>query len=131
MRDTMQEKLTTEFESQIQDSVMTESTTLSMKSELTDSDREFMRSRYQVQIFLHDCQESDIREENYPYDCYLVTYQINNRTYNDLTRGPKRVTIFDAYYDMLNPIGGKVLQIKGWYGKINPKLWGNQTKKKK
>lgn len=127
----MTEKLTTESEFLIQDSVTEESESLSMKSELTDSDREFMRSRYRVQVFLHDCIESDIKEENYPYDCHLVTYKIGNRIYRDLARGPKRVKIFDAYYDMLNPIGGKILQIKGWYGKINPKLWGNQPKKKK
>lgn len=127
----MPEKLSTEYDYQTQDSMTIESEFSSKKSELTDSDREFMRSRYGVQVLLNDCREDAIDESKYPYDCYLIVYQINGRTYNDLARGPKRVTLFDAYYDMLDPIGGKVLQIKGWYGKINPKLWGNQPKKKK
>ena len=127
----MPEKLSTEYDSQTQDSMTIESEFSSVKTELTDTDREFMRSRYGVQVFLNDCQEKDIDESKYPSDCYLIVYQINNRTYQDLVRGPKRVTLFDAYYDMLNPIGGRVLQIKGWYGKINPKLWGNKPKKKK
>jgi hypothetical protein len=131
MRDTMPEKLSTEYDSLTQDSMTTESEISYLKSELTDSDREFMRSQYRVQVFLHDTDEKKIDETKYPYDCYLVTYQIGDRIYTDLARGPKRVKLFDAYYDMLNPIGGKVLQIKGWYGKINPKLWGSQPKKKK
>lgn len=104
---------------------------LSVRMELTDQDREAMKSRYGVQVFLNDCQEHMIDESQYPSDCYLIVYQLNERIYKDLARGPKRVTLFDAYYDMLSPIGGKVLQIKGWYGKINPKLWGNKPKKKK
>ena len=131
MRDTMPEKLSTEYDSLTQDSMTEESENLSFKTELTEEDRELMRSRYGVQVFLSDCREDTIDESKYPYDCYLITYHLNERICKDLARGPKRVKLFDAYYDMLNPIGGRVLQIKGWYGKINPKLWGNKPAKKK
>lgn len=127
----MPEKLSTEYDSLTQDSMTDDYENFSLKTELTDSDREFMRSQYRVQVFLHDTDESKIDETKFPYDCYLITYQIHDKIYKDLARGPKIVKLFDAYYDMLNPIGGKVLRIKGWYGKINPKLWGNQPKKKK
>lgn len=127
----MPEKLSTEYDSLTQDSMTEEYENLSQRTELTEQDRELMKSRYGVQVFLSDCEERDIDESKYPSDCYLITYHLNGKDYNDLARGPKRVTLFDAYYDTLDPIGGKVLQIKGWYGKINPKLWGNKPKKKK
>lgn len=127
----MPEKLSTEYDSVTQDSTTDELNNLLPRTELSEEDRKLMKSKYGVQVFLSDCQVSNIDESVYPSDCYLITYQLNSRTYNDLVRGPRRVTLFDAYYDMLNPIGGRVLQIKGWYGKINPKLWGNQPAKRK
>jgi len=127
----MPEKLSTEYDLLTQDSTRNESENLSERTELSEEDRRLMKTKYGVQVFLNDCQVSDIDESIYPYDCFLITYQIDSRIYNDLARGPKRVKLFDAYYDMLNPIGGKVLQIKGWYGKINPKLWGIKPSKKK
>lgn len=131
MRDTMPEKLSTEYDLLTQDLTKNESENLSERTELSEEDRKLMKTKYGVQVFLNDCQVSDIDESIYPYDCFLITYQIDSRIYNDLARGPKRVKLFDAYYDMLNPIGGKVLQIEGWYGKINPKLWGSKPAKKK
>jgi hypothetical protein len=98
---------------------------------ISDTDREFMRSKYRVEVLLSDCDPKQIDESKYPYDSYLITYQLNGFTYNDLARGPKQVTLFDSYYDILKPSEGRVLQIKGWYGKINPKLWGQKPKKKK
>jgi hypothetical protein len=131
MRDTMPEKLSIEYDSLTQDSTTDELDNSLPRTELSEEDRRLMKSNYGVQVFLNDCKLSDIDESLYPYDCFLITYQIDSRIYNDLARGPKRVKVFDAYYDTLNPIGGEVLQIKGWYGKINPKLWGSKPAKKR
>jgi len=127
----MPKKLSTEYDLLTQDSTTEESKNLSIKTELSEEDKQLMKSRYGVQVFLSDCTVGDIDESKYPYDCYLITYELNSKIYNDLARGLKRSKLFDAYYDMLTPAGGRVLQIKGWYGKINPKLWGSKPTKKK
>lgn len=127
----MPEKLTTESEFLIQDSVTTESENSSMQFNLTESDKELLRSRYGVVVFSHDCDPSSIDKKQFPSDAVLITYEIEGKITFDHVRGPKFVKVFDAYYDMLKPLGGKILTMEPWYGMVNPKLWGNTAKKKK
>lgn len=127
----MPEKLTTESEFLIQDSVTTESENSSMQFNLTESDKELLRSRYGVVVFSHDCSPSLIDKKQFPSDAVLITYEIEGKITSDHVRGPKIVKVFDAYYDMLKPLGGKILTMEPWYGMVNPKLWGNTAKKKK
>jgi len=127
----MPEKLSTESDYQTQDSVKTELENSSMQQGLTESDKKFLRSRYGVEIFNHQCVPSDINKKQWPSDAILITYELDGRVIHDHVRGPKMVIVFDAYYDMLNPIGGKILHMDPWYGMINPKLWNNSKPKKK
>lgn len=127
----MPEKLSTESDYRIQDSVKTESENLSMSFNLTESDKELLRSRYGVVVFSHDCVPETIDKKQFPSDAILVTYEINGKIASDHVRGPKIVKVFDAYYDLLKPLGGKILTMEPWYGMVNPKLWGNNQKKKK
>lgn len=127
----MPEKLSTESESLIQDSVKTELENSSMTFNLSESDKELLRSRYGVVVFSHDCDPRLIDKKQFPSDAVLITYEIEGKVARDHVRGPKIVKIFDAYYDFLKPLGGKILTMEPWYGMVNPKLWGNKPKKKK
>lgn len=127
----MPEKLSTESDYRIQDSVKTESENLSMSFNLTESDKELLRSRYSVVVFSHDCVPETIDKKQFPSDAILITYEIDGKIASDHVRGPKIVKVFDAYYDLLKPLGGKILTMEPWYGMVNPKLWGNKPKKRK
>ena len=55
-----------------------------------------------------------------PTDAFIVTYEIDGKEHQDLTRG-SRVKLFDMYYDKFK-MGLKIID----YGKgtIKPALWG-------
>lgn len=127
----MPEKLTTESASQTQDSVKTELDNSSMNFNLTESDRKLLRSKYDVVVFSHDCKPESIDKREWPYNAVLVTYEIDGVIKHDHAAGPKNSKIFDAYYDLLKPLGGKILTMETMYGMVNPKLWGNKPKNKK
>lgn len=127
----MPEKLTTESELQIQDSVKTESENLSMELNLTEQDKKLLRSKYDVMVFAHDCNPEDIDKSQWPYNAVLITYEVDGVVKHDHVAGPKNVKVFDAYYDLLQPLGGKILTMETMYGMVNPKLWGNKPKNKK
>ena len=125
----MPEKLTTESAFQTQDSVKTELENSSMNFNLTESDKKLLRSKYDVVVFAHDCKPESIDKRDWPYNAVLVTYEIDGVVKHDHAAGPKNSKIFDAYYDLLKPVGGKILTMETMYGMVNPKLWGNKSKK--
>ena len=73
----MPEKLTTESELQIQDSVKNESENLSMELNLTEQDKKLLRSKYDVMAFAHDCNPENIDKSQWPYNAVLVTYEVD------------------------------------------------------
>jgi len=83
-----------------------------------------------VKIFIVNTTEEDViaDNKNLPTDVHLVEYTVGGETYYDAPRAYKTVDIFDAYYDKLTPIGGKVVSIRNGYGNIKPKLWNAQNK---
>ena len=125
----MPEKLTTESAFQTQDSVKTELENSSMNFNLTESDKKLLWSKYDVIVFAHDCKPESIDKRDWPYNAVLVTYEIDGVIKHDHAAGPKNVKVFDAYYDLLKPVGGKILTMETMYGMVNPKLWGNKSKK--
>ena len=125
----MPEKLSTESPYQTQDSVKTELENSSMNFNLTESDKKLLRSKYDVVVFSHDCNPSSINKGDWPYNAVLVTYEIDGVVRHDHVAGPKNSKVFDAYYDLLKPVGGKILTMETMYGMVNPKLWGNKSKK--
>lgn len=127
----MPEKLTTESELQIQDSVKNESENLSMELNLTEQDKKLLLSKYDVMVFAHDCNPENIDKSQWPYNAVLVTYEVDGVVKHDHAAGPKNVKVFDAYFDLLHPLGGKILTMETMYGMVNPKLWGNKPKKSK
>ena len=82
-------------------------------------------------MFAHDCIPENIDKSQWPYNAVLVTYEIDGVIKHDHAAGPKNSKVFDAYYDLLKPVGGKILTMETMYGMVNPKLWGNKPKKSK
>jgi hypothetical protein len=63
-----------------------------------------------------------------PYNAYLVAYEIDGAIAYDLVIPDKQIEIFDVYWDKYRE------GLKGWKqseGRVNPKLWGTQTKESK
>ena len=88
-------------------------------------------NEYQIKVFKTDCLEKDIDKTKYPQGTTLVIYSIGDEIINDLVLSVKSVLIFDAYYDKLKTLGGKLLHLNSWYGTINPKLWDQPKPKSK
>lgn len=82
-----------------------------------------------VKIFIVNTTEKDIIQDSksLPTDTHLVEYVVGGETYYDAPRAYKTVDIFDAYYDKLSPIGGRIVSIRNGYGSIKPKLYGYQA----
>ena len=127
----MTEKLSTESPYQTPDSVTNESENSSMNFNLTDADKKLLRSKYDVVVFSHDCDPKTINKKDWPYNAVLVVYEIDDEVHYDHACGPKNVKVFDAYHDILKPVGGKILTMETMYGLVNPKQWGNKPKKEK
>lgn len=84
--------------------------------------------QYGCEILVEDGSPEEVRQTNFPNDAYIITYQIDGKTHQDLCRG-KRSNIFDLYYDKFGP--DVVKKIDFGYGKINPKMWGYKSPEKK
>lgn len=81
-----------------------------------------------MKILHQNCDPSVADDRTLPYNAYLVTYEIDGAIAYDLVIPDKQVEIFDYYWDRYRE------GLKGWKqseGRVNPKLWGSQTKESK
>jgi hypothetical protein len=81
-----------------------------------------------MKILHQNCDPSVADDRTLPYNAYLVTYEIDGALAYDLVIPDKQVEIFDYYWDRYRE------GLKGWKqseGRVNPKLWGSQTKESK
>lgn len=81
-----------------------------------------------MRILHQNCDPEVANDRSLPYSAYLVTYEIDGALAYDLVIPDKQVEIFDYYWDRYRE------GLKGWKqseGRVNPKLWGNQTKESK
>jgi len=83
--------------------------------------------KYGCTILVENATMEQLKDPSWPLDAYIIKYEIENKIFMDLCRGT-RVKIFDLYYDKFGP--GVVRDIGWGYGKVNPKLWGYQSKSK-
>ena len=94
-------------------------------------EKDTSKETYGCEIVIENGKPSDVRTNEAPTDCFIVTYEFNGDTHQDLTRGT-RVNVFDMYYDKFK---GGLKSIDYGYGNIKPNLWGYQSaqgrKKKK
>jgi hypothetical protein len=84
---------------------------------------------YGCEILLEKTTVDKAKDPSLPNDAYLIWYIVDGEECIDLTRCPKRVNLFDMYYDKYGP--GAVQKIDFGYGSTNPKLWGYKQPEKK
>lgn len=84
---------------------------------------------YGCEILLEKTTLNKAKDSSFPNDAYLVWYIVDGEECIDLTRGAKRVNLFDMYYDKYGP--GAIQKIDFGYGRVNPKLWGYKQPEKK
>ena len=84
---------------------------------------------YGCEIILEKTTVEKAKDSSFPNDAYLIWYVVDDEECIDLTRCPKRVNLFDMYYDKYGP--GSVKKIDFGYGRVNPKLWGYKQPEKK
>lgn len=81
-----------------------------------------------MRILHQNCDPQLANDRSLPYNCYIVTYEIDGAIAYDLVIPDKQVEIFDYYWDRYRE------GLKGWKqseGRVNPKLWGAQAKESK
>jgi len=97
----------------------------------TPTEKESTKEQYGCEILVENGAPVEVTTKDAPTDASIVTYTVDGKEHQDLTRG-SRVKLFDMYYDKFK-MGVKIID----YGKgtIKPALWGyNSTtapKKKK
>ena len=98
----------------------------------TPTEKESLKESYGTEILVENGSPADVQTKDAPTDASIVTYTVDGKEHQDLTRGP-RVKLFDMYYDKFKT-GLKIID----YGKgtIKPALWGysntpTKTKKRK
>jgi len=98
-------------------------------AESSKKEKQILPHEYGCQILLEKTTLDKAKDSSFPNDAYLIWYIEDGNKYLDLTRCPKMVNLFDMYYDKYGP--DSVQRIDFGYGRMNPKLWGNQKSEKK
>lgn len=80
-----------------------------------------------IKIIHENCDPDMSKDTSLPYTAYLIEYMCNGETRWDISVAPKRVDLFDHYWDKYRSVK-KMTQTDG---KINPKLWNDPKAKKK
>ena len=95
----------------------------------TPTEKESLKESYGTEILVENGSPADVQTKDAPTDASIVTYTVDGKEHQDLTRG-SRVKLFDMYYDKFT----NVKSIEYGQGMIKPSLWGysgEATPKKK
>ena len=96
----------------------------------TPTEKESTKEQYGCEILVENGAPAEVLTKDAPTDASIVTYEVDGKQYQDLTRG-SRVKLFDMYYDKFT----NVKRIEYGQGTIKPSLWGYSSeaapKKKK
>ena len=95
----------------------------------TPTEKESLKEMYGTEILVENGSSADVMTKEAPTDASIVTYSVDGKEHQDLTRG-SRVKLFDMYYDKFT----NVKRIEYGQGMIKPSLWGysgEATPKKK
>ena len=92
-------------------------------------EKQILPHEYGCEILLEKTTVEESKDPSFPNDAYLIWYIVDGEECIDLTRCPKKVNLFDMYYDKYGP--GSVRKIDFGYGRMNPKMWGYQKSEKK
>ena len=95
----------------------------------TPTEKESTKEQYGCEILVENGTPAEVLTKDAPTDASIVTYSVDGKEHQDLTRG-SRVKLFDMYYDKFT----NVKRIEYGQGTIKPSLWGyssEATPKKK
>ena len=96
----------------------------------TTTEKETSKETYGCEILIENGSLDEVMTTDAPTDASIVTYTVDGKEHQDLTRG-SRVKLFDMYYDKFT----NVKRIEYGQGTIKPSLWGYSSeaapKKKK
>ena len=81
-----------------------------------------------VKILHQNCDPELANDRTLPYTAYLVEYEIDGAIAYDIVIVNKKVDIFDYYWDKYRE---GLKSFKQAEGRVNPRLWGSQTKDSK
>ena len=85
----------------------------------TPTEKESLKETYGTEILVENGTPADVQTKDAPTDASIVTYTVDGKEHQDLTRG-SRVKLFDMYYDKFT----NVKRIEYGQGMIKPSLWG-------
>ena len=85
----------------------------------TSTEKESLKESYGTEILVENGSSADVMTKEAPTDASIVTYLVDGKEHQDLTRG-SRVKLFDMYYDKFT----NVKRIEYGQGTIKPSLWG-------
>ena len=85
----------------------------------TPTEKESLKETYGTEILVENGAPADVQTKDAPTDASIVTYTVDGKEHQDLTRG-SRVKLFDMYYDKFT----NVKRIEYGQGSIKPALWG-------
>ena len=85
----------------------------------TPTEKESLKETYGTEILVENGSPADVMTREAPTDASIVTYTVDGKEHQDLTRG-SRVKLFDMYYDKFT----NVKRIEYGQGTIKPSLWG-------
>ena len=85
----------------------------------TPTEKESLKESYGREILFENGSTSDVITKEAPTDESIVTYTVDCKEHQDLTRG-SRVKLFDMYYDKFT----NVKRIEYGQVMIKPSLWG-------
>lgn len=81
-----------------------------------------------VKIIHKNCDPSLADDRTLPYSAYIVKYLDDDQYNYDIVIANKRVDIFDYYWDKYRE---GLIGFKQTEGRVNPKTWSPNDKKKK
>ena len=84
----------------------------------TPTEKESLKETYGTEILVENGSPADVQTKDAPTDASIVTYIVDGKEHQDLTRG-SRVKLFDMYYDKFT----NVKRIEYGQGMIKPSLW--------
>ena len=85
----------------------------------TPTEKESLKESYGTEILVENGSPADVQTKDAPTDASIVTYTVDGKEHQDLTRCA-RVKLFDMYYDKFT----NVKRIEYGQGTIKPSLWG-------
>ena len=85
----------------------------------TPTEKESLKESYGTEILVENGSSADVMTKEAPTDASIVTYLVDGKEHQDLTRG-SRVKLFDMYYDKFT----NVKRIEYGQGTIKQSLWG-------